>query len=294
MELRTTPLGGGDPIDAAASISEQDLRYLVKTIAVPRHRQAQPRQNRRARDLVAGRLEKDGYDVALQGEFGNVVAVPPGAKGPWTLVGAHYDSVEISPGADDNASGVAVLLATARAIAQADAPPVCFVAFNGEEEGLLGSSDFTRTIGGGEVTCAHVLESVGYFGREDGSQRMPDGLPIKGPTVGDFIGLVGNGAASQTINETLKTAELAVPALRVVALKVFMGIERWLPVLHRSDHSPFWKAGIAAVMWTDTAEFRNANYHRPSDTPDTLDYEMLRRVAQLLTLVVLRPPRPWT
>lgn len=289
VELRATVPTGGDPIDAAASIEVNDLRDLVRTIAKPRHRIAQPRANRAVRDFIAQRLREDGYDVSIQGEFENVVAVPSGVAGPWTLIGAHYDSVELSPGADDNASGVAAVLACARAmVGEGLSSPVCYVGFNGEEEGLLGSREFFASLRGGEVSQAHVLESIGYFSRAPGSQRMPAGLPARGPDVGDFLGLVSNGPSSRIVEDALRTAELAVPSLKVVALKLHMGLEKWLPVLHRSDHSAFWMGGVPAILWTDTAEFRNANYHRSSDTPETLDYDMLRRVSQLLLLVAVR------
>jgi hypothetical protein len=75
--------------------------------------------------------------------------------------------------------------------------------------------------------------------------------------------------------------------LPVIGLKVRLGLEKYFPVLVRSDHAPFWAQGIPAVMWTDTSEFRNYNYHRHTDTPDTLDYTFLRAVTQLLTASVI-------
>jgi hypothetical protein len=86
VEPRTTTATSGDPIDAAASVNERELSDLVGEIAVPRHRLVQRRANRHIRDLVVSRLREDGYDVSLQGEFDNVVAIPHGIAGPWTLV----------------------------------------------------------------------------------------------------------------------------------------------------------------------------------------------------------------
>jgi hypothetical protein len=77
----------------------------------------------------------------------------------------------------------------------------------------------------------------------------------------------------------------------VLGLKVYLGIEKYFPVLGRSDHAPFWKAGLPALMWTDTSEFRNPHYHQTTDTPDTLDYAFLRRVTQLLVAAVLTESR---
>jgi Zn-dependent M28 family amino/carboxypeptidase len=199
-----------------------------------------------------------------------------------------------TPGADDNASGIAAMLACARALARFEpAPPVGFVAWNGEEDGLLGSVDFVvrrRSPGGAPIAAVHVLEMVGYANQEPGSQRMP--VPGPGaPDVGDFIGLLTNHRSNHLVELAAKQAEVMVPELPVVGLKVYLGLEGWLPVLHRSDHAPFWKAKIPAMLWTDTAEFRNPNYHRPTDTPETLDYGFMRRVTQLVIATVARQAR---
>lgn len=136
----------------------------------------------------------------------------------------------------------------------------------------------------------HVLEMVGYATHEPGSQRMP--VPVPGaPDVGDFIGLLSNQRSNHLVELAANQAEAMVPELPVVGLKVYLGLEGWLPVLHRSDHSPFWKAKVPAMLWTDTAEFRNPNYHRTTDTPETLDYGFMRRVAQLVIATVIRQVR---
>ncbi|WP_437633686.1 M20/M25/M40 family metallo-hydrolase [Sorangium sp. So ce854] len=294
MHLRRTHAVShqGGLIDALASVSEAELRDAVAAIARPRHMFRQRAENRRAAHYVAGALEERGYAAEIEGELGNVVAIPRGPSDrPMILVGAHYDSVPDTPGADDNASGIAAMLACARALARLEpAPPVGFVAWNGEEDGLLGSVEFVarhRAQGGAPIAAAHVLEMVGYASREPGSQRMP--VPVPGaPDVGDFIGLLTNQRSNHLVELAAKQAEAMVPELPVVGLKVYLGLEGWLPVLHRSDHAPFWKAGIPAMLWTDTAEFRNPNYHRPTDTPETLDYSFMRRVTQLVIATVVR------
>ena len=279
-------------IDALASVTEAELRGAVDALARPRHMLAQPAENRRAARYLADALEARGYAVELEGELQNVVAVPRGpVAGGLILVGAHYDSVPGTPGADDNASGVAAMLAAARALALLDpAPPVAFVAWNGEEDGLLGSVEFVarrRSAGDRSIAAAHVLEMVGYASHEPGSQRMPIAVP-GAPDVGDFIGLIGNQRSNHLVELAAKQARAVVPELPVVGLKVFLGLEGWLPVLHRSDHAPFWKAKLPALLWTDTAELRNPHYHRPTDTPDTLDYGFMRRVTQLVVATVAR------
>jgi Zn-dependent M28 family amino/carboxypeptidase len=261
-------------------------------MAVPRHYELQPENNRLTAHWIARQLRSYGYETELQGEYANVVArsrhVP---DAPCILVGAHYDSVPGTPGADDNASAVAALLACARALAEhAPESPVCFVSFNREEDGLLGSADFVKTVaaeGKIPVREAHVLEMVGYCDHRPGSQAIPPGLPIQMPDRGDFLGILANKDSTAMAATVLQAARTYWPDFPVLSLKVYAGVEKLLPVLQRSDHAPFWGAGISAIMWTDTAEFRNKHYHQPTDTPDTLDYDFLRRVSQILIATIL-------
>jgi hypothetical protein len=280
----------GGLVDALASVSAERLRADVEALAIPRHRIHEERANRRVRDLVSTRLRGLGLEVALQGDLDNVVATTRGVgpRAPRVLVGAHYDSVPGTPGADDDASGLAVMLESARVMTSCfPSSAMMFVAWNGEEDGLLGSKEHAAVLEPGVVACAHVLEMVGFCSHAPGSQRLPDGLPISAPGVGDFIGLVGNSGSNAIVDEVVRLSRAYTPDLPVVGLKVMLGVERLLPVLHRSDHSPLWARGIPAVMWTDTSEYRNANYHRATDTPDTLDYGFMRRVAQLLLASVI-------
>ncbi len=289
----------GPPVDqgikkALESISEDFLKEVVKEISVPRHFKAEPDANRRVGDWIASKLKSFGYSVSMQGKYRNVVAlpqVPPGE--PCVLVGAHYDSVPGTPGADDNASAVAAMLACAGAAARFEKKPnVCFVAFNLEEDNLAGSTDFVKNYlpgSGLQVKQVHILEMVGYSDSEPGSQQVPAGLPIKIPRTGSFLGLVGNRDSYRLLDSVVAGAKSYLPGFPVVGLRVYFGLEKYFPHLGRSDHDPFWKAGLSAIMWTDTAEFRNPNYHQPTDTPDTLHYGFLRRITQLLLLAVLRP-----
>jgi Zn-dependent M28 family amino/carboxypeptidase len=262
----------------------------VKHCAVPRDYIAQPDANRRVRELIADELSAQGLAVTRVGALDNLVALPRKARGPISLVGAHYDSVPMTPGADDNASAVAVLLEVARMRDDLDGA-VGFVAFNAEERGLLGSQEVAkswRDDGRPAIREVHVLEMVGYASSAPDSQRMP--VPIPGaPTVGDFIGLVANQRSRHALRRVLTAAKACDEAPPVVALQAWLGAERLVPDLYRSDHAPFWRAGTPALMWTDTAEFRNPNYHRPSDTPDTLDYDFMAGVAALLGRVLASP-----
>jgi len=274
------------------TITEAQLREWVERISVPRHSGAEPEQNRATADWLCGVFDSMGFRVERQGEYSNILALPKNAFEEVILVGAHYDSVPACPGADDNGSAVAAMLGCAAACnLWRPSLPVVFVAFNCEEDGLRGSRDFVRSYlpkAAFGVRCAHILEMVGYASSEPGSQRVPTGLPIKISDKGDFLGLLANGRCSPVMDFVVRRAGTYVPELPVTGLNVKLGLEKYFPVLSRSDHAPFWLQKIPAVMWTDTSEFRNHNYHRHTDTPDTLNYRFLRQVTQLLTACVIQ------
>jgi Zn-dependent M28 family amino/carboxypeptidase len=274
------------------TISETQLREWVERISVPRHFGAEPEQNRATAAWIHGLFDSMGFRVERQGRYSNIVAYPNASADGVILVGAHYDSVPRCPGADDNGSAVAAMLGCAAACSRwRPALPVVFVAFNCEEDGLKGSQDFVEhylpsaSFG---VQCAHILEMVGYASPEPGSQRVPNGLPIKLSDKGDFLGLLANGRSSPAMDFVVRRAGTYVPDLPVMGLNIKLGLEKYFPVLARSDHAPFWTQKIPAVMWTDTSEFRNHHYHRHTDTPETLNYGFLRQVTQLLTACVIQ------
>ncbi len=267
------------------------LRAWVERISIPRHRLVNAEANEAVADWLAGELSRWGYEVSFQGRFRNVVAQSAVLADKVIVIGAHYDSVPTTPGADDNGSAVAAMLGCAQMCA-AFLPelPVVFVAFNGEEDGLLGSSDWVSEFlpaAGYKVECAHVLEMVGYATSTPGSQRVPPGLPISLPNRGDFIGLLTNRDGAASMKAALQTIRTERSELPTYGVEVLLGLEKFFPVLHRSDHAPFWQAGIPSIMWTDTSEFRNPHYHAASDTPDTLNYDFLTQVTQAVTAVVL-------
>jgi len=267
------------------SVSTSFLRECVEQIAIPRHFKAQPKNNQKLVHWMNEQLQSYGYKTEFQGRFANLLTLPPST--PCILVGAHYDSVPETPGADDNASACAALLACAKAIAKyAPQTPVMFVAFNREEDGLLGSQDFVNHYKINLVE-AHILEMVGYCKHGAQSQKKPQGLPVSLPDTGDFLGIIGNQHSRRLVKDSLTKAKTYLPSFPVLGLKVPFGLENVFPVLKRSDHAPFWSKKIAALMWTDTAEFRNPNYHWVTDTPETLDYVFLRQVTQLLIVCVL-------
>ena len=273
-----------------ASLSEQDLRLWVERLAVPRHFEREQDENKNIALWIAAKLQSWGYRVELQGPWWNVVALPKSPSRSIILVCAHYDSVAGCPGADDNASAVAAMLGCARACASiSPRPDVGFVSFNREEDGMLGSQDFIEWMGASKlpVKCVHVLEMVGYASEQAGSQRIPPGLPVRVSDKGNFLALLANRRSYRVLDAVLARASTYRPDFPVVGLRVTAGLEKYFPVLLRSDHAPFWQRRMPATMWTDTSEFRNPFYHQPGDTPQTLDYGFLRSVTQLLIASLL-------
>ena len=262
-------------------IDQEYLRELVGRLAFSRR--VHTPENGRAREIIVEELRKF-HAPMVRGELKNVWAGDP--KAAKILVGAHYDSVPGTPGADDNASAVAVMLAVARAVGMR--PDVMFVAFNSEERGLAGSREFVDHLGEHTLEVVLVLEMVGFRDRRPGSQKNP--LPfIQGiPTTGDFLGVVTNhDALLDRILSGANACDVPFVGLAVPDLAANMtAIESYSPHLLRSDHTPFWERGIPAAMLTDTAEFRNPNYHGAADTPDTLDFDFMAEIAKAVVHMI--------
>ena len=248
-------------------------------------------QNRATANWLEGLFRDLGYRTEPQGPHANIVALLDAKPADAILVGAHYDTVPESPGADDNGSAVAAMLGCAAACALwRPTLPVILVAFNREEEHLTGSRDFVSSWlaqSGLRICCAHVLEMVGFASDEPGSQGVPTGLPIKIPDRANFLGLLANGDSSSTMHFAMTQTRAYLPDFSVIGLEVALGLGKFFPVLARSDHVPFWQAGLPALMWTDTSEFRNPNYHTHRDVPETLNYPFLAQSTRLLTATVI-------
>ncbi len=199
---------------------------------------------------------------------------------PLVLIGAHYDGVPGTPGADDNATGVAVLLELARAFAeQKPRSPLRLVAFDLEEYGLVGSRHYAELLRQQQQPLRLMisLEMLGYCCQEPDSQRYPPRLQYLYPNRGNFIAQVGSWS-------------LIADMVRLWRGFRASGVcSQWLPVVQQgrpvpatrlSDHAPFWDAGYPALMLTDTAFMRNPHYHQPTDTVETLDLTFLTQVCQ--------------
>lgn len=225
------------------------------------------------------------------GTYQNVVATLPAgglSPGPPLIVAAHYDTVMGSPGADDNASGVAVLLEVARGLRNVPlGREVRFIGFALEEEDLLGSLAYVAELRARSAVIqgAIVLECVGFTRSEPGSQLAPAGLPVAVPSRGDFLAIVANAESVTLATHVESAAAQRAPGLATVLLTV-PGRGELFPDTRRSDHAAFWQFGYPAVMLTDTANFRNPHYHRPSDTLETLDLAFLASVAAAVLAAV--------
>ncbi|MFZ5479767.1 MAG: M28 family peptidase [Myxococcota bacterium] len=251
---------GAGPAPAAPRVDRAALEADLRAVAVPR---ADPASRARTAALVASRF----VGCAVRSEGGTVLCER--GEAPFVYVAAHHDAVEGTPGADDDATGVAGVLAVARALS----PLACgrglrFVVFDGEETGLDGSRAHVATLDPDDVHGAIVLEMIGYTGPR---QVYPPGLSTAYfwrdfPETGDFLAVLGDFRSRGLVAEV---AAAASPRVKVEGLHLPPGVS--LPDFRRSDHAPFWDAGIPAVMVTDTANFRNPHYHRASDTVESLD-----------------------
>ncbi len=202
-------------------------------------------------------------------------------RSPLIIVGAHFDSVMGTPGADDNASGVAVLLEAARTLAQTRLrSPVLFCAFNLEELNMIGSTHFAKKLraAGAKVNAMISLEMVGYTDNRPGSQKYPIGLSWFYPEQGNFIAVVGNWNSNSLLKKFSRLTR-KVPGLPVETLAV-PGNGSLIPAVRLSDHSPFWDLDYPALLVTDTSFFRNPNYHGRTDTIDTLDLGFMAKVCE--------------
>ncbi len=206
------------------------------------------------------------------------------------LIGAHYDSVAGTTGADDNASGTAGLLALARAFAGKHLDRTLrFVAFTNEEppyfqEEEMGSLHYARRCKerGEQITAMLSLETIGYYSDADESQHYPPPLGLLYPSTGDFIAFIGNrGSERLTRQVTATFRKHAKFPSQWGAMP-----EEW-PGVGWSDHWSFWQQGYPGVMVTDTALYRNPHYHLRSDTPEKLDYQRMARVVAGLEQVLI-------
>lgn len=250
-----------------------------------------------ARQFMREQLEATGLPVTEQTyncrgmEVANLEVELPGASSPdeIVLIGAHYDSARGTPGANDNASGSAALLALARHFATA-APErtLRLVAFTNEEppyfrKGDMGSLVYARRCRQREENLVAVLslETMGYYRDQPGTQVYPEPLGALYPSEGNFLGVIGDVGSRRLVRQVVESFRRQVdfPCEGGAVPSLLQGVG-W------SDHWSFWQEGYAGVMITDTAPFRYPYYHRAEDTPDKIDFERLAWVVEGLIKVI--------
>ena len=248
----------------------------------------------RAAAWIADELRRAGLDVSLQdyrldqGLFRNVVALRPGTdpEAGAIVIGAHYDAVVGTPGADDNASGVAVLLELVRTLP--DVRPErthYFVAFSTEEPPFfdtdgMGSHVFAKSLKSEEVDVLLMisLDLVGYYSDEPGSQHFPSPVfRLLYPGRGNFVAVIGDARSGEAIRRT-KRGLRAAGDLPVHSFRAPLGSG----MVHLSDHRSFRRVGLPAVQVSDTAFMRFPHYHRVEDTPEKLDYGRMAELVRSL------------
>jgi len=255
-----------EALDAAATWIDSTIRALGLTVS---------RQS----------YEVDGHQVH------NIECVLPSISptADVVVVGAHYDSAIGTPGANDNASGVATLIEIARRFSsRTPARELRLVWFTNEEPphfhtDNMGSLRYARHLAGirRKVVGMLSLETIGYYSNRAGSQRYPAAVDGMFPSTGNFLAFVGNSASKDLVRQTLGAfrKRTPFPSEGVVLADRIQGAG-W------SDHWSFWQIGVPAIMVTDTALFRYPHYHKPTDTPDEVDYARLARVTNGLTDVL--------
>jgi hypothetical protein len=287
----TQPLLPGGAQTGAAAVEpsrlEAHVRMLCETLA-PRDASHPENLDRVAAYLREEFARARGAVVAEQPfevsgrTYRNVIA----SFGPETaeriVVGAHYDTAGARPGADDNASGVAGLLELARLFGEMPPPlRVELVAYTLEEppyfrSRLMGSAIHAASLReqGVRVRAMFSLEMIGYFSDAPGSQQFPvQLLTAFYPSRANFISIVGKMDQGGLVRR-VKRAMRGASALPVYSINA----PRSIPGVDFSDHLNYWNAGYDAVMITDTAFYRNPNYHTYEDTPATLDYRRMAMV----------------
>lgn len=250
-----------------------------------------PGSLQKASDYIMGEFKNTPLlttEQVFDQDYRNIIAETKGTRFPDKIIviGAHYDTVWLSPGADDNASGVAVLLELARIMATVKYEKTLrFIAFSNEEQPFSGSDAMGSVFNaqesrklGENINAMYSLEMVGYYSDKPGSQKYPSHLEWFYPDKASFIAFVANPSSGFLLMRSLiafrKNSDFPSQAL--------VAPEALVPDIRRSDHASFWDSGYPAIMITDTADYRNINYHTVGDVPGTLNYENMALLTRAL------------
>ncbi len=288
----------------SAETAEQLRRHIeALTVQIGERSIQRPENLQKAQDYIESAYKDIGLETRLESyafrglPVANVVSRIDFCRNPSRtyLLGAHYDTVKGTAGADDNASAVAVQLETSRLLKMLSEQKVMdlsvkFVSFTLEEKPAFLTPYRGSKIHAGKareekepLEGAICLEMVGYRSMAPGSQKYP--LPLRFahyPREGNYISIVGN-TKSRAFTRSILDAFSQNPELPAISLTV--PLNGWLiPAVRRSDHISFWDQGFKAVMITDTANYRNPHYHERTDTMETLDFDFMSNVVKSLML----------
>jgi hypothetical protein len=285
------------PLSAEESGARERLRRDVEELAkgIGERHTGKPEALEKAAAFLDEQLRAAGYSPARQvysvdeQDCSNIEVAIPGRDGAAVVVGAHYDSARGSPGANDNATGVAALLELARRLRGASLEHAIRLVFFVNEEpphfrtSKMGSRVWAEAAHrrGDRVIGMLSLETIGFYSNEEGSQKYPFPMGAFYPDRGHFLGFIGNVDSGPFVRE-------AVGIFREVATLPSEGaaMPEHTPGVDWSDHASFWKYGWPALMVTDTAPFRYPHYHTRRDLPEHVDPDALARAAVGLEHVV--------
>lgn len=288
------------PLSERETVTRNNLRDHVSMLAgtIGQRHVFAPVRLYAAADYIRQKLAEAGYNVTEQKfetagkQVGNLIATlePADPTAGIVIIGAHYDTAGGTPGANDNASGVAALLELARLMKQSKpaAAGIRFVAFANEEPPFfatdkMGSRVYAKALRekGEKISGMIALETIGYFSDAEKSQHYPPGFALLYPDRGNFIGFIGNLSSRTLVRRSVITfrGSTSFPSEGCASFG-------WVPGVFWSDHWSFWRQGYSALMVTDTAPFRYPYYHQPGDTPDKLDYDRMARVVSGLVNVI--------
>lgn len=291
--VKTTQPPQPQQVEITPQVSADKLLAHIQKLNFQRYTNV---ERSRTRSYITTELQKLGWKPQLEkfAEGVNIFAQRQGTDktAGAILVAAHYDTVAFSPGADDNGTGIAVVLEVARLLSSRSMPRTLQLAFfDKEEAGLLGSRAFvTKAARLKNLRGVIVMDMVGYACYTPGCQKYPVGLPVTPPSEkGDFLAVIADAEHlpllsafqnSQTIPSTAQNKQAAnlPPVLTLpIPLKGLL-----TPDTLRSDHASFWYQGIGAVLVTDTANLRTPHYHQPSDVPATIERSFFTGAAQIV------------
>lgn len=292
--------GTPEPLNERDQQLRDRLREHVRTLAGAigeRNLGGYPERLRRASEYIENEFRSIGYEpreqvFEVKGAPVRNVYVRAGrseAEGQRFVVGAHYDTVRGSPGANDNATGVAAVIELARHFhGSAPGIPIDFVAFVNEEPpyfttDAMGSARYARRLHRRDIDVKAMiaLETIGYYSEEPGSQQYPFPINFFYPSRGNFLGFVGNVWYRRTVRRAIEVfrSDAELPSRGIAA-------PQFVPGVGWSDHRSFWQYGYPALMVTDTALYRYPHYHQPADRPREIDYENLTRAVRGLKPVI--------